>query len=85
MYAGAGRTLRSCVWGGAGAFQFLPGGTDSIHCRGSAGVSGRVAHPALSVMEGFSVKIVVVHSPKIIGFFLRKFFHIHKEPVESQH
>ncbi|HCA71228.1 MAG TPA: stage V sporulation protein SpoVM [Ruminococcaceae bacterium] len=30
-------------------------------------------------MEGFSMKIVVVHSPKVIGFFLRKFFHIPKE------
>ncbi|MCH3972062.1 MAG: stage V sporulation protein SpoVM [Oscillospiraceae bacterium] len=31
------------------------------------------------------MKIVVVHSPKVLGFFLRKFFHIQKEQPEPRH
>ena len=31
------------------------------------------------------MKVVVVHSSKVIGFFLRKIFHIQKEQAEQQH
>jgi hypothetical protein len=85
MYEGKRNYLCGSLWSRACSLFFLPGWANLLHCGSPFGLSGHIGYPALRIMEGFSVKIVVVHSPKVLGFFLRKFFHIQKEQPEPRH